>query len=192
MFARHLVRRLLTSQQRCPLRWSEAALRDVLDAHEVYDALIHAWYESLPSDLALPSSASDEAAGVDEHCILLRDRYLSMQELLCRPLVRLALELPNNVAVPGQLLDRVRCIASWGLQICLRKTQTLPKPWRHDTWLSLRGSAACFLILEAAEAGSRTSSLLTMPHGWRERMEEKRWQLSSMGAMFRGTQTRYE
>ncbi|KXH65906.1 hypothetical protein CSAL01_13081 [Colletotrichum salicis] len=98
VFARHLARRLLATQQWCPLRWSEAALRDVLDVHEVYDALIQAWYESLPPDLALPSSAGDEAAGMDELCILLRDRYLSMQELLCRPLVRLA---PNQRRRPG-------------------------------------------------------------------------------------------
>ncbi|TEA13911.1 Glucose transport transcription regulator RGT1 [Colletotrichum sidae] len=171
--ARQLMNRIALAQKRTPPHPTEHGIDRMLDVFEAFDAQLTDWYESLPPPVSFQVPSGDIAPLLaDDLCHVLRGRYLTMREMLCRPFVRLASTISIGITVSEQTVARVAEIASRGLQYCLFRIQATSSVPHHGLWLQLRGFVTCSLILTAAERAQTIPSLnvptrMVYPQNWR-------------------------
>ena len=111
----------------------------------------------------------------DELIQILRNRFLTIRELIHRPFVRLCVE--NSLGALGSdLRSTVAALASKCLQCCLYKLVQVSTQIHQGTWFMMRTHATSAIILNAANIARKDASLLgaasmVMPDGWREGIE---------------------
>lgn len=108
----------------------------------------------------------------DELIQILRNRFLTIRELIHRPFVRLCVE--NSLgALEPDLRNTVATLASKGLQCCSYKLMQISTQRHQGTWFMMRTHATSAIILNAANMALKDATLLgavsmVMPDGWRE------------------------
>jgi hypothetical protein len=140
---------------------------------ELFETQLHEWHLSLPLVLKFDiPQGTTIAPHPDELIQILRNRFLTIRELIHRPFVRLCVE--NSLgALEPDLRNTVAALASKGLQYCMYK-MTQISPQRHQgTWFMTRNHATNAIILNAANMARNDATLLgaasmVMPDGWRE------------------------
>lgn len=169
--ARHLINRIINVAVKvrgCP---SEAKARALLCDYKMFGSQLDDWYKSLPSEISFPPPNS--SIGPDSNPLkrILRSRYLSIRELLCRPFVRICLNYTLNL--PQELIDEIASVASSGLQHCVWRLQAVGAMDRldHGLWIWVRNNTACSMILIGAARSTRfpalnVASLLWLPENW--------------------------
>ena len=143
-------------------------VRQMLALAAVLDGHLHDWHSSLPPMLQFNEPAGYKLTPhTDDYIQILRHRYLTCKELLCRPFVRLVVETPMSFG--EQLTAQVLIRASVCLQYCMLKLSQVA-PHRHQgTWFGLRNAASALLILCSVNLAHRsrpTSRDLHLPEGW--------------------------
>ncbi|KAH9217631.1 hypothetical protein DL95DRAFT_386479 [Leptodontidium sp. 2 PMI_412] len=171
--ARHLINRIVESHSKIGIARSLSKTRTLLHDYEVFLSQLQEWYESLPPSVSfeLPSTSISSELNLTSH--ILRARYLFIQELLCRPFLKISLN--QSVVLPEELIESVVGLASLGLKYCAWKLRSTYKYVRldHGMWISVRNTTACAMMLIGAVRGQRMASLnmaarLQVPEDWRE------------------------
>ncbi|KAK2778505.1 hypothetical protein CKAH01_11750 [Colletotrichum kahawae] len=170
--ARQLMNHIVQAQRRSPPHPTEHGIDRMLEVFEVFDAQLTDWYESLPPPISFQIPNGEITPLADDLCQMLRGRYLTMRELLCRPFVRLASTISIGITVSEHMVTRVAEIASRGLQYCLFRIQATSSTPHHGLWLQLRGFVTCSLVLTAAERAQSIPSLnmptrVVYPQNWK-------------------------
>ncbi|KAG4428635.1 hypothetical protein IFR05_015885 [Cadophora sp. M221] len=171
--ARHLINRIVESHSKIGIARSLSKTRTLLHDYDVFLSQLQEWYESLPPSVSfeLPSTTISSELNLTSH--ILRARYLSIQELLCRPFLKICLN--QSVVLSEELIESVVGLASLGLKYCAWKLRSTYKYVRldHGMWISVRNTTACAMMLIGAVRGQRMPSLhmaaqLQVPEDWRE------------------------
>ena len=173
---RHLLNRIVRGHRWTSDGSTDRRIRRLLAQSELLQTQLHDWYLSLPAILnfEIPTGYSAPLL-TDDLTQILRQRYLSCQDLIARPFVKLCVESPLDIN--PELRHRVTSLASEGVRVLtVRLSQVTP--YRHQGhWFLLRTVATASLILGAVHLASklafRTGAQdITTPVGWKEAASE--------------------
>ncbi len=145
------VHRLINNIIKVRLRVDEcsnkAQARAMLQDYKLFDSQLGDWQKSLPLEISFPPPSSSITLEPNQLKRILRSRYLAIQELLCRPFVRICLNC--TLTLPKELINEIVSIASRGLQYCTWRLQATCSMDRldHGLWMWVRNNTACSLIL---------------------------------------------
>lgn len=147
----------------CP---NEAQTKALLHDYRIFWSQLDDWYHSLPSEISFPLPTSRVGPEVDPPKRILRSRFLSIRELLCRPFVRICLNYTLNL--PQELIDEMASTASLGLQYAAWRLQAVGSMNRldHGLWIWVRNNTACSMILIGAARSNRIPSLNAAARMW--------------------------
>lgn len=176
--ARHLINRIISvgvNDGGYGTAPEGAQIQALLRDYRIFMGQLEDWYCSLPAQISFqkPTLNNPVTMCTSYFTMILRARYLSMHELLCRPFVRICLNY--HLDLPESQVDEVVSIASMGLQDCVWKLHSSINPvWRHQgAWIGVRSGTACSMMLIGAARSSRlpelnAASRLWLPENWHE------------------------